>query len=238
MPQFGPGARVQVLITRPQPQAAQTAARLTARGHDVLLAPLLTTVALDWQLPELMPEALAFTSTAAVWLAGTQLAALRHFPVFAVGNATAAAARKMGFRQVIGSSESPKMDVSTAAALFAWISGSGFSHVLYLAARDRTAGELPPNVELRVVYAADLVAALPGPALMALSGATPPLTLLYSVRTAAHFAALADAAGLDRRTLRLAALSPPVLAAAGPGWQSGIAAPAPNETALLAAAGL
>lgn len=226
---------MRVLVTRPQPEAARTAARLTTLGHDVVLAPLLNTLPVDWELPARLPEAVAFTSAAAVRLAGPQLAALRHLPVFVVGSATAQAARDAGL-----AADHPDMsqDTGTAAALLERIGTSGMAHVLYLAGRDRTARDLPANVELRVVYAAILTAALPAAAGDALAAASPALTLLYSARTAAQFAALVDAAALDRNKLRIAALSLSVLAAAGPGWASGVAAPVPTETALLAAAGL
>lgn len=234
---------MQVLVTRPQPEAARTAARLTALGHDVVLAPLLITAAVDWELPEVLPEAVAFTSAAAVRLAGPQLATLRHLPVFVVGAATAQAARDAGFavpgQIALASKHADPVNATpgTAAALLERIGGSGLGRVLYLAGRDRAARDLPPNVDLHVVYAATLAAALAAPAVSALAG-TSTLTLLYSARTAGHFAALVDAARLDRRRLAIAALSPQVLAAAGPGWASGIAAPVPTETALLAAAGL
>ncbi len=233
---------MQVLVTRPQPEAARTAARLSAFGHEVLVAPLLMTAAVDWAPPPVLPEAVAFTSAAAVRLAGPQLASLRHLPVFAVGEATAAAAREAGFGVLVEgasvrtSTGASAIATGTAAALFAQISATGFTHVLYLAGRDRTVRNLPPGVEPRVVYAATPAAALPEAALSALASNAPPLTLLYSARTAACFAELA--AGLDRTTLRVAALSPQVLAGAGPGWASAVAAPQPTETALFTAAGL
>lgn len=232
-----------MLVTRPQPEAARTAARLTALGHEVVVAPLLSTIVVDWQLPVVMPEAVAFTSAAAVRLAGPQLMRLRHLPVFAVGEATAAAAREAGFEGVAGgTSECVTVPAhllgGTAAALFAQISASGLTRVLYLAARDRAARALPPGVELRVVYAATLLPELPQPVLSALAAGVIELTLLYSARTAAHFATLADAAGLDHGQLRIAALSSQVLAAAGPGWASAVVTPQPTETALLSAAGL
>lgn len=234
---------MRILVTRPQPEATRTAARLTALGHEVVLAPLLTTVPLNWQLPAVRPDAIAFTSAAAVRLAGPQLGDLRHLPVFAVGSATAAAARKTGFGQLVTDGpqlveRSPAAAAGTAAALFAQVSASGFAHVLYLAARDRSLHALPAGVELREVYAAMLTSELSRPVLRALAKGAIDLTLLYSARTAAHFGTLVDAGGLDRSELDVAAFSRPVLAAAGPGWKSAVTSPVPTETALLAAAGL
>lgn len=229
-----------MLVTRPQPEAARTAARLIALGHEVMVAPLLTTTAREWQLPDELPQAVAFTSATAVRLAGAQLASLRQLPVFAVGAATAAAIREAGFRKFVA--EPPMLGAvaaaGTAAALFGQVSASRFVRVLYLAGRDRSVRELPSEIELREVYTADLVTGLPGPALTALRTGAIDVTLLYSVRTAAHFSGLVDTNRLDRSSLHVAALSPAVLAAAGPGWASMTVSPEPAETALLTAAGL
>jgi uroporphyrinogen-III synthase len=224
---------VQVLVTRPPPEAARTAARLIELGHQVMLAPLLATAPLDWVLPATMPGAVAFTSAAAVRLAGPQLASLRHLPVFAVGAATAAAARVAGLKDL-----PPSAAAGTAAALLEQVKASGIGRVLYLAGRDRTVHELPPGIELREVYAVLLADTLPQRTLDAFAARAIDLTLLYSARTAAHFAALIDAARLDRGKLHIAALSRQVLAAAGPGWASRITAVEPTETALMIAAGL
>ena len=62
--------------------------------------------------------------------------------------------------------------------------------------------------------------------------------LLYSPRTAAHFAAECDRLGVARAAIALAAISPAALAAAGPGWARTATAAAPNEDALLAAIGV
>lgn len=234
---------MRILVTRPQPDATRTAARLTALGHEVVLVPLLTTAPLDWQVPAGRPDAVAFTSAAAVRLAGPQLDNLRHLPVFAVGSATAAAARETGFDQLVTKvpqleGRSPDAAVGTAAALFEQITASGFSDVLYLAARDRSLRALPAGVELREVYAAALTAELTRPVLSELANGTIDLTLLYSARTAAHFGTLVDAGGLDRSALHIAAFSLPAVAAAGPGWKSAVASLVPTETALFAAAGL
>ena len=87
-------------VTRTQPQAEATAARLRALGHEPVVAPVLEVrpVAVD---PARLAgaDALAFTSQAAVAAFAAQ-SPERGLPVFAVGEATAAAARAAGFSRV------------------------------------------------------------------------------------------------------------------------------------------
>lgn len=89
-----------VWITRAEPGAARTAARLQAMGFEPIIAPLLAIENLKPPVPDLaMFTALAFTSINGV----TAFAALtpeRDRTVFAVGDATAQAARDTGFFDV------------------------------------------------------------------------------------------------------------------------------------------
>lgn len=86
-------------ITRTRPAARETADRLMALGHDPVIAPLLAVRVLGGEGPVPAHAALAFTSrnAVAVW-AG--LSPDRAQPVFCVGDATAEAARAVGFRHV------------------------------------------------------------------------------------------------------------------------------------------
>ena len=77
---------LRLLITRPLPAGAATAARLGAQGHDVTLAPLMATEAAAWDRPDHLPDAVMLTSAFAARLAGPGAAALRHLPVFAIGD--------------------------------------------------------------------------------------------------------------------------------------------------------
>lgn len=92
-----------VWITRAQPGAARTAARLTALGFAPVVAPLLTIRPLPDALahaPDLATvAALAFTSPNGVEAFAALVPApqLRDRPVFAVGDVTAEAARAAGF---------------------------------------------------------------------------------------------------------------------------------------------
>jgi len=86
-------------ITRTRPAARDTADRLAALGHDPVIAPLLAVRVLAGEGPAPAHAALAFTSrnAVAVW-AG--ISPDRALPVFCVGDATAEAARAVGFTDV------------------------------------------------------------------------------------------------------------------------------------------
>ena len=53
---------MRLLVTRPEPDAARTAALLRARGHEVVLAPLLRIELLDFELPDEPWSAVVMTS--------------------------------------------------------------------------------------------------------------------------------------------------------------------------------
>ncbi len=211
---------MRVLVTRPEPAASRTAARLRELGHEVIVAPLLIPRAVDWTVPPGDWQAVAFTSASAPALAGSGLAALAQLTAYAVGEATAGAARAAGFGDV-------RAARGDASAVFARAAADGVARLLHLAGADRSTAVVPPQLQVGVatVYAADLAVALPEAAV--------DLVLLYSARTATHFAALSHG-----RAVELAVLSPAVAAAAGLGWYAVRVAAEPTEDALFAAAGL
>ncbi len=213
---------MRVLVTRPEPAASRTAARLRTLGHEVVVAPLLIPRALAWGVPEGGWQAVAFTSASAPALAGPGLAMLSHLPAYAVGEATAEAVRLAGFGDV-------RAARGDASAVFALAAADGVRLLLHLAGADRRAAAVPAGLTVGVaaVYAADLADTLPE--------AEFDLVLLYSTRTAARFAEL-FAGG--RSNIILAALSANVAAAAGHGWARIIVAAEPTEASLFAGAGL
>jgi uroporphyrinogen-III synthase len=96
-----PGRRKKIWITRARPAAEATAERVRALGHDAVVAPLLqvrdlATVEIDLT----GVAALAFTSANGV-RAFAEKSGERTLRVFAVGGATAQAARQAGFRSVL-----------------------------------------------------------------------------------------------------------------------------------------
>lgn len=214
---------MRLLVTRPLPAGAATADRLQSLGHDVTLAPLMATEAVAWTLPDALPDAVMLTSAFAARLANN--AAVYHLPAFAVGGATARAAREAGFADV-------REGGGTAQALLDGAAAAGIASLLHLAGEDLTPVVVPAGliVITRTVYRARLVplAALP----------VVDWVLLYSPRSAAHFAAEVRRLSADVGRIGVAAISAATLAAAGPGWRATAVGHEPTEDALLAAIGV
>ena len=110
---------MRVLITRPDRDAAGLAAELGRRGHEAISAPLLTIAPLpapaDLEARVRACQAILLTSAnGARALAGAT--ALRSRPVYAVGQATAAAAEGHGFSTVFSADgDAPALDVQLSA---------------------------------------------------------------------------------------------------------------------------
>ncbi|HZB69102.1 MAG TPA: uroporphyrinogen-III synthase, partial [Sphingomicrobium sp.] len=86
------------MILRPEPGASATAERVRAMGLEPVAMPLFKVEPVDWAVPDPGSfDALLLTSANAVRHSGEGLRSLRQLPVYAVGEATAAAAREAGF---------------------------------------------------------------------------------------------------------------------------------------------
>ncbi|MEA3034120.1 MAG: uroporphyrinogen-III synthase [Sphingomonadales bacterium] len=205
-----------VLILRPQPGAAESAARARAIGLEPVVAPLFTIRPVEWDLPETHAfDAVLLTSAhAARQVGGGGLASL---PCYTTGEATSRAARDAGFTDV-------RTGPSDGEAALALARGGGRTRVLHLCGRDHVA---LPGVERRIVYAADAAETLPDAARKALAGDA--VALIHSPRAAALFAGLVD----DRSRIRLALISPAAAAAAGEDWAEKAVAARPRDEALL-----
>lgn len=210
-----------VLILRPEPGASATARSARELGLRSVVAPLFAVRALAWDPPEpSMFDAVLFTSANAARHAGAALARYRHLRAFAVGAATAAAARDAGFVDVTaGTRDAERLVADIDPRL----------RVLHLCGRHRRA---PWGALHEVsVYTSDALGTLPPAADAALSASA--VILLHSPRAASLFAALVDE---RRKTSALVAISAAAAAAAGPGWGAIAAAPEPTDTAMLAIA--
>jgi uroporphyrinogen-III synthase len=191
---------MRLLLTRPEPDAARSADALTARGHVVLVAPLMRMVPLEADLSGAF-DAVVMTSANAVRAVGPGFA--KALPAFTVGQRTAQAAREAGFANVHSAD-------GALADLVTLIAQRGPARLLYLAGEDRAgdlAGALAPHgiaVETRVVYRASAVAALPPEALRALQAGSLDGVLHYSRRSAETLVRLAREAGCLNAVVRLA----------------------------------
>lgn len=215
-----------VAVLRPEPGNAATAAAIEALGLTAIRLPLFEIHAIDWTPPDVTRfDALLLTSANAPRHAGPGLAALRRLPVHAVGEATAAAAHDAGLEVVA-------VGDRNGAALVAAAAANGVRRGLLLGGRDRAVASDPIIAEAIAVYASDPVA-VATEALDQLAGA---VALVHSPRAARRVAGLVDRAGIDRRTMRLAAISAAAADAAGDGWERIAAAASPDDAALIALA--
>ena len=199
---------MRILVTRPAVDAARTAAALRVRGHEAIVAPLLSIEYLpDAALGEGPWSAILVTSAnAAHAIAGHKRRdELRRIPVLAVGRQSAQELRAEGFADV----SSADGDVDDLAALVA-ARLKPPARLLYLAGEERSgdlAGVLRAKnfaVDTVVVYRVAAATTLPAEAATALRGDLHGV-LHYSRRSAEAFLSAARNAGLLE-----AALSKPV----------------------------
>ena len=201
--------RQKIWITRAQPGAEATADRVRALGHEALIGPLLAVRNLDDIAVDLTGvAALAFTSANGV-RAFAELCAERALRVFAVGAATAQAARAAGFRLVL----SADGDVDALAEGIGQRRGELRGCVLHPGAAE-PAGDLAGALERLGVAARRLILYETGPVKLDAETAArlvaADAALLHSPRAAQVLAALLKAhpaprlraLGLSKATVR------------------------------------
>lgn len=213
-----------MLVLRPEPGATATARRIAAMGGRAIVAPLFVIEPIAWTPPP--PErfdALMLTSANAVRAVGAGLAFYRHLPTYAVGAATAAALREVGF-------EPAGVGEGDAADLLSMIEFEGCRSILHLTGEDFRGVTPGAGAIAHVpVYRARAVRELPEAAVSAIGEGA--VALLHSPRAAHVFARFVDPAALS-----IAAISPAAAEAAGSGWRAVAVAAQPSDEALLAAA--
>lgn len=213
-----------LVVVRPEPGATRTLTALAAAGLDARACPFFAVAPVAWAPPPPGDfDALLLTSAQALRHAGPALATLAALPVVAVGPATAAAARDAGLCVAV-------TGAADAAAAIAAARVRGLARLLHLAGRDRIDGG--DAVVAITVYAAEPVPLPPG----TVRDFEDMDVLLHSARAARRLAALVDREGADRGRIGLVALSPAIRDAAGPGWRYALAAPRPDDAALVALA--
>ena len=227
---------MKVWVTRSSPGAEATAARLAELGHESLIAPLLSVrpipgVRLDFK----GVGALAFTSAQAVTaFAARYPQGARSLPAYAVGEATADAARRAGFADTT----SADGDVNALAELIQARRDDFRGSVLHPSAKvpagDLAGALMAAGIEAlsTPIYDTAEAAALPPAAVEGLQAEELEAVLLHSPRAAAVLARLIVryAPDIDAYALSEACAAPlrPV------GFRAIVVAPAPNDTALLA----
>jgi uroporphyrinogen-III synthase len=226
-----------VLVTRPEPGGAETAARVAALGWEPVMAPALVLRSRVFVMPP--AQAVLLTSRAA---ARALPPPVPRLPILAVGEATATEARARGWllaEAAAGTAEdlarlaAGRLDPAAGPLLLAV--GQGYS--LQLADDLRRRGF---RVIRRIAYAAALAASLPDAAIRAVAAGRVGYVLFHSPRSALCAMTLLRAAGLAAAASRMEVLAisrrvaEAAAAALAPlAWRAIRVADRPEEDALL-----
>ena len=208
-----------VLVLRPEPGASLTVQRAGELGLDTFAVPLFQIEPVAWTAPDPGEfDGLLLTSANAVRHAGEQIKALTSLPVYAVGEATAAAAQAAGFEIAIA--------------------GAG--------GVDRLLAVLPPG--LRLLHLCGAYRRMPTDPIQEitplvvqaakpiedpdLSAAKDVVAIIHSPRAGERFAELVS----ERGSILIAAISEAAADAVGNGWRAVEVAKDLNDRGLLALA--
>jgi uroporphyrinogen-III synthase len=231
---------MRALVTRPEEDSAALVAALRARGIEPVIEPMLSVapeggeaIALDGV------QALLFTSANGV-REFSRRETKRDLPVYAVGDASARAARAAGFADV----KSAGRDAEALAKLVGAELKPAGGALLHARGRDTTghleAALKSAGFEVRdpVVYRADAARRLSEPVKKMLADGGIELALFFSPRTARGFVSAVEDAGIAPAMGKVTAicLSRAVADALAPLSFARVAvAAAPNQDSLLAA---
>ena len=227
------------LVTRPRSEARTLAALLAARGIEPVIAPMIEIVDRGAALPCLTGvQAIICTSANGV-RALARASDERVLRVFAVGDATACAARAAGFTAV----ESAGGNVDDLARLVRARLTPACGRLVHVAGSE-VAGDLAGmlgaagfTVERAVLYEARAAEAFEPETARLIDDGAIDLALFFSPRSAAIFTRLADAAGVSGGLAATPALSISAAADAALGglrFRARLVAASPTQAALLA----
>jgi uroporphyrinogen-III synthase len=224
---------MRVLVTRSAEDAARTAEKLAAHGHEACLAPVTRIVPTGDAMPVDSYDALIVTSAhAEAALAGLD----RSKPVFAVGARTAEPLRAAGFANVTVA----EGDAVSLSRLIRGTLPSGLTllHVTAHHHKEEPAASLRAagfSVLQWQAYEAEAVGTLPDSAFEALRSGQISAALHYSRRSADLVIRLAGEAGLASSLLRLPhlCLSADVAAPLRSAGATTLVAEEPSDEALL-----
>ncbi len=206
------GTSLRVLLTRPRQDAEETARLLRGQNIESVTAPLIEIsdiagAALDLESDLEGAQAVLVTSANGA-RALARATERRNIPVFAVGDTSAAAALQSGFSRVT----SANGDVAALAALVqdhCDPANGALLHVAGSAVAGDLAGDLAAHgysLRRTQLYRAQTVDTLPQEARRVLTDGVVDAALFYSPRTAAQFAKLVAAAGLETSCRRIFAV--------------------------------
>lgn len=208
-----------LLVLRPEPGAGATVERARQQGLDVISVPMFEIEPISWRAPDAGGfDGLLLTSANAVRAVGERSEELRGLRVYAVGAATAAAAREAGFEVIaVGTGDVEQLLGSIDPDL----------RLLHLCGEDRRAPlQTRQAIHSLVVYRSKPIDG-PDP-----SGVAGSIALIHSPRAGQRFAELVS----ERKSVAICAISPAAGEAVGDGWELIDIADQPTDEALLALA--
>ena len=179
-------------------------------GFEAVVVPLFEVVPLAWEADPALFDAVAMTSANAARHGGARLAAFTYLPLFAVGEAMAAAAREAGFSDV-------RVGEGDATDLGRQLVG----RVLHLTGSDHR--PIPSAAELTTVPVYKSRSLAPCTPL------TADIALIHSPRAGTRFAELTP----DHSATQIIAISPAAALACNTGWAAIHIAERPREHAML-----
>lgn len=200
---------MRVLVTRPLPDADDTAAALIALGHEPVVVPLIEVTfepVADLDLSGIQAVLITSANGARALASASKR---RDMAVFAVGDASATAARQCGFDQTL----SAEGNVEALADLVKTSldpQNGPLVHVAGTVIAGDLAGALARSgfdVRREVLYRAPPVGKLPETIKKRLSEGSLDAALFYSPRTAAQFVSLVVAGGLAECCNRVVAFA-------------------------------
>jgi uroporphyrinogen-III synthase len=208
-----------LLVLRPEPGASATVARAKERGFDACAVPLFEVEPVEWRAPEPARfDGLLLTSANALRHGGEQLELLCGLKAYAVGEATADAARETGF-DIAATGDLGVDDLLDSI--------DPDLSLLHLCGADRQApGSAGQTITPVIVYRSRPIESPD------LSQARGNIALVHSPRAGARLAELMA----DRSSISIAAISDAAANSVGGGWMRVEAASEPTDDALLALA--
>jgi uroporphyrinogen-III synthase len=204
---------MQVLVTRPMEQAAETAAILAVLGHEAVISPVIDIAPTGASWPSRTIDFLLATSARAFEALHTApefptAETRRLLPLYLVGQKTLTAARSAGFTgPAIIAADVKDLVPKLIAQL------RSYTRALYLAGHDRkpdlekTCADAGFALDVLETYAAAAASRLHDEALAALDDGAIGAVLHYSRRSAAIFLELLEAEGFDPAALHHIAIS-------------------------------
>ncbi|MCE7795667.1 uroporphyrinogen-III synthase [Sphingobium sufflavum] len=215
-----------VLVLRPEPGATRTGEALGKAGFRPVSYPLYVVETVEWTPPDpAQYDAVLVTSANAMRLGGPGVSRYCRLPLFAVGEASARAAQRAGFRDVTTGGGNAPLTLPLIVA-------AGYSRILHLCGMEvREVDDLGLSITRLPVYGTMPTGDAQGLA-QALPREREIFALVHSPRAGGRLAELVSPADRDRITIL--AISGAASEACGEGWHGRVIAGAATDAALLA----